>query len=194
MEPLTKRLHAAILFADIRNFTTIVNILSLHETYTFLNDCFRPIAEIVYTYDGTVDKFIGDAVVNVFGEPVTHPDDPVRAITCALDIQRKVEEINITWRKAFDFLVDIDIGISTGEVLAGTIGHAKKMQHTVIGRNVNLAAELANLCHDYNVNILLDHYTYEKSKNDLNFRNVGEKLILGFTEPIRLYTPTRPPL
>lgn len=189
MEKLTKRLRATVLFTNIRNFTKIVNILSLHETYAFLNDCFGPIVEVVYNHEGIVDKFIGDAVMIIFGEPVTHPDDPVRAVSCALDIQRTVEEINIDWRKAFDFLVDIDIGISTGEVLAGDVGHITRKQHTVIGRTVNLAAELARLCREYNVNILLDHYTYEKSKNDFNFRDIGEKLILGFTEPIRLYTP-----
>jgi len=192
MSTTAKRLNATIVFTDIRSFTKMVNILSLEETHAFLNDCFGPIVETVDHYEGTVDKFIGDAVMIVFGEPITHADDPIRAVKCALDIQRKVEEINITWRKAFDFLVEIDIGISSGEVLAGNVGHAQKIQYTVIGKNVNLAAQIAHLCQEYKVNILLDRCTYERAKDDFHFRNLGEKLILGFTEAIKLYTPIPP--
>lgn len=185
MNTATERLKATIVVTDIRNFTKMVNILSLEETHAFLNDCFSLIVETVNNYGGTVDKFIGDAVIIVFG-------DPISAVRCALDIQRRVEEINITWRKAFDFLVEIDIGISTGEVLAGNVGHPEKMQYTVIGKNVNLAAQIARLCEQYNVNILLDQRTYDWAKDDFHFRNLGGKLILGFTEAIKLYTPIPP--
>ena len=125
----------------------------------------------------------------VFGALVTHEDDPIRAVKCALDIQKRIEEINIKWRKLLNFLVEIDIGISSGEVLAGNVGHIKRMDYTVIGKNVNLAAQIVHMCKDYKVNILIDKSTYERAKHDFKFRELGEKLILGFTETIKLYTP-----
>lgn len=189
MKFAAKRVNATVLFTDLRNFNKIVNILSLEETHSFLNDCFAPIVEAVFNYDGMIDKFIGDAVMAVFGTPITHQDDPTRAVKCALDIQKTIEEINIKWRKPLDLLIEIDVGISTGEVLAGNVGHVKRLDYTVIGKNVSLAAQIVHLCKDYNVNILLDQTTYDKVKDNLKLKNVGEKLLLGFTETIKLYTP-----
>ncbi len=189
MEFAAKKVFATTLFTDIRHFNKIVNILSLEETHAFLNDCYAPIVEIAIDHDGTIDKFIGDAVMIVFGAPVTHEDDPIRAVKCALDIQKRIEEINVKWRNLLNFLVEIDIGISTGEVLAGNVGHIKRMDYTVIGKNVSLAVQIVHMCKDYKVNILLDKSTYERAKHDFTFKDLGEKLILGFTETIKLYTP-----
>ena len=184
-----KKVCASILFTDIRYFNKVVNILSLEETHSFLNDCFAPIVESVLKYEGTVDKFMGDAVMAVFGSPISHNDDPFRALKCALDIQKRIEDINVKWRKPLDFLVEIDIGICTGEVLAGNVGHVKRMNYTVIGKNVNLAAQLVHLCRSHNVEILVDGQTYEKTKDDFVFKEIGEKLLLGFIEPVMLYSP-----
>lgn len=184
-----KKVCASVLFTDIRHFNKIVNILSLEEIHSFLNDCFGPIVEAVLKHEGTVDKFIGDAVMAVFGSLIRHEDDPFRAVKCALDIQKKTEEINIKWRKSLDFLVEIDIGICTGEVLAGNVGHTRKLQYTVVGKPVNLAAQLVHMCNAHNVEILIDEYTHEKTKDDFVFREIGEKLILGFIEPVQLYSP-----
>jgi adenylate cyclase len=189
MEFAAKKLKATVFFTDIRNFNKIVNILSLEETHKFLNDCYAPVVETVLKYDGAIDKFIGDAVMAVFGTPISHTDDPVRAVQCAVDIQKRIDEINIEWRKPLDFLVEINVGISTGEVLAGNIGHPKKIEYTVIGKNVNRAAQIVHFCKNYNVNILLDQATYEATKDKFKFKELGEKLILGFTEAVRLYTP-----
>lgn len=184
-----KKVCASVLFTDIRYFNKIVNILSLEEIHSFLNDCFAPIVETVLKYEGTIDKFMGDAVMAVFGSPIRHNDDPFRAIKCALDIQKKIEDINVKWRKPLDFLVEIDIGICTGEVLAGNVGHVKRMDYTVIGKNVNLAAQLVHMCNAHNVEILIDGQTYEKTKDDFVFKEIGEKLLLGFIEPVMLYSP-----
>jgi adenylate cyclase len=160
--------------------------------YTFLNDYVQPIIDITSSHGGTVNAFMEDTVVAVFGDPGSRADDAVRAVRSAINIQQHVEDINITWRRAFDFLVEIDIGISTGEVLAGNVGHEKKMQYTVMGHHVSLARQLARLCRMYSVNILLDKTTYAQTKDDFNFRDLGERLILGFTEPVVLYTPIFP--
>ena len=189
MDFAAHRVTGSILFTDIRYFNKIANILPLEEIHAFLNDCYKPVVDTVLEYEGNVDKFIGDAVMVFFGSPRQHDDDPKRAVKCALDIQKKIEDINIKWGGSFDFLVEMDIGISTGEVLAGNVGHIKKLQYTVIGKPVNLAAQLVHMCRDHNVEILVDTQTYQKTKNELSYREVGEKLIMGFVEPIRLYSP-----
>jgi len=185
----SKKVCASVLFTDIRHFNKIVNILSLEEIHSFLNDCFGPIVGTVLKYEGTIDKYIGDAVMAVFGSLIRHEDDPFRAVKCALDIQEKITEINVKWRKPLNFLVEIDIGICTGEVLAGNVGHIRKLQYTVIGKPVNLAAQLVHMCNTHNVEILIDGHTHEKTKDDFFFKEIGEKLILGFVEPVRLYSP-----
>jgi adenylate cyclase len=186
-----RRVLGSILFTDIRYFNKIANILPLEEIHAFLNDCYKPVVDTVLEYEGNVDKFIGDAVMAFFGSPRQHDDDPLRAVKCALDIQKRIEDINIKWGGSFDFLVEMDIGICTGEVLAGNVGHIKKLQCTVIGKPVNLAAQLVHMCRDHNVEILVDKQTYQKTKNELTYREVGEKLIMGFVEPVRLYSPSK---
>jgi len=182
--------QATVVYCDVRNFAKIVNILSLEEVYQFLNDCFSCFVDVAFEYDGRIDKFLGDAAAIVFGIPHTHDDDPVRAIRCALDIQRRVEEISIQWRTSLNFLVEIDMGISTGEIIAGDVGSEKRRDYTIVGKSVNLAAALQHLCEVYNEHILLDQATYDNVKGNFTFRRIGEKLLLGYTEPIQLYTPT----
>ncbi len=182
-----KRLKASILYADIRNYNRIINILSLEETYNFLNDCFSEIVDAVYHFGGTVDKFIGSAVLAIFGVPSSHPDDAIRAVKSALEIRQRVEEINVRWRRFLNFLVEIDIGISTGEVLAGNIGQKKKIQYTVIGRSVNLASQIAGMCKKLNAGLLIDESTFLYTKNRFIFKQKGEHLFLDFPGAVKLY-------
>ena len=187
MNIAAKRLNVSILYADIRNYNRIINILSLEETYNFLNDCFPEIVEAVYHFGGTVDKFIGDAVLAIFGIPISHPDDAVRAIKSAQEIKQRVEKINVRWRKFLNFLVEIDIGISTGEVLAGNIGYKKKIQYTVIGRSVSLASQIAGLCKKLNTSLLIDESTFLIVKEKFVFTQKGEHLFLDFPGAVKLY-------
>ena len=101
----------------------------------------------------------------------------------------RLTEVNITWRTSLDFLVGIDIGIATGEVLSGNVGHPQKVQHTVIGRQVHLAAQLAKLCKSHNVEILTDVATFDHTRKTFEFHERGESLILGFPEPVALFSP-----
>jgi len=184
-----KKITATTLFTDLREFNKIVNILSLEETHRFLNDMYAPIVESVLTHHGTIDKFIGDAVMAVFGSPSPHVDDALNAVKAALEIQKRMDEINVEWKQSLDFLVTIDIGIATGEVLACNVGHVKRMEYTVIGQSVNLAAQLTEKCKRHNVEILLDGATQEGIKDTMECKLVDEHLFLGFPEPVKLYTP-----
>jgi adenylate cyclase len=186
-----KKTIVTIVYCDVRNFAKIVNLLSLEEVYRFLNDCFSLFTDVAFEYDGRIDKFLGDVAMVVFGIPHNHTNDPTRAVRYALDIQQRAEEISIKWRPSLNFLVEIDMGISTGEVIAGAVGSEKRKDYTVVGKNVNLAATLQRLCDDYNEHILLDQATYDRVKDVLKFRHVDEKILLGFIKPVTLYTPTQ---
>jgi adenylate cyclase len=189
MDCAAKRVTATTLFIGIRQFNKIANILSLEETHAFLNDFYRLVVDSVLNRNGSVNKFIGDAVLAVFGAPTAHENDSYNAVHCAIDIRKSIDEVNITWRKPLNFLVEIDCGITTGEILAGTVGHVKKLEYTVIGKKVNLAARLVHLCKEYNVEILIENETHECVKDVIACKDLGEKLILGFPEPVSLFTP-----
>jgi adenylate cyclase len=184
-----KRVTATTLFTDLREFNKIINILSLEETHRFLNDIYAVIVESVHAHNGAIDKFIGDAVMAVFGGVTQRHDDAHNAVAAALKIQERIDEINVTWQQNLDFRITIDIGIATGEVLAGNVGHVKRMQYTVIGQSVNLAAQLTEKCKRYNVEILLDGATYECIKDSIDCKLIEEHLFLGFPKPVKLFTP-----
>jgi len=180
---------ATVLYARIRQYSTIVNILSLGEIHEFLNDCYAVITEPVLEHAGTIDRFADERIIAVFAAPGSATDNARNAVRSAGNIQQRLTEVNITWRTSLDFLVGIDIGIATGEVLSGNVGHPQKVQHTVIGRQVHLAVQLAKLCKSHNVEILTDAATFEYTQKLFDFRERGETLILGFPEAVTLFSP-----
>jgi adenylate cyclase len=177
-----KKLNATLLFTIVRDFPRIVNILDLSETHAFLHDCADIMIRAAAQYHGTLANVIGEELRFVFGDPLTELDNPRRAVKCALGIQNTADEIS-------DFLIEIDMGISTGTILVSHLGPTPKNQYTLIGKNVTLAAQLGRLCKKFNTNILLDNETYSKTKDHFTFRKAGERPILGFTERVDLYTP-----
>lgn len=189
MNTLSKQLDATLLFTSVRNFARIVNILTLTEAHAFLADCAQVIVDAAVRYRGSLINTSGDRLRFIFGDPATEVDNPRHAIKCALSIQSTADEISVKWRHALNFLVEIDIGISTGTILVGQVGTASKKQYIPIGKKVTLADQLAQLCHRYSANVLLDSNTYDKTKDYFTFRKVVDRLILGFTERIDIYTP-----
>ena len=184
-----KKLNATLLFTVVRDFPRIVNILDLSETHTFLNDCAYVTIKAAAQYHGSLANVVGDELRFVFGDPATELDNPRRAVKCALGIQNTADEISVKWRHALDFLIEIDVGISTGTILVSHLGPTPKNQYTLIGKNVTLAAQLGRLCKKFNTNILLDTDTYDKTKDHFTYRKAGDRLLLGFTERIDIYTP-----
>ncbi|HIE05298.1 MAG TPA: hypothetical protein EYP58_00710, partial [bacterium (Candidatus Stahlbacteria)] len=127
------QIEATVLFADIRGFTPMVEDLRPDYTVELLNHFLSGMTDEVFKEDGTLDKYIGDCVMAIFGAPVAHPDDPLRAIRTALGMRQRVSEINTAWqKKGFSESLRIGIGINTGKVLAGNIGSEKRMDYTVI--------------------------------------------------------------
>ncbi|UCF69977.1 MAG: adenylate/guanylate cyclase domain-containing protein [candidate division WOR-3 bacterium] len=189
MDVSSKQATATVLFTRIRDYARIVNILDLNETYEFLADYAEVVISAAAKYRGALANVTGDELRIMFADPGVTVDSPRHAVFCALNIQNTADSISVRWRHALDFLVEIDIGISTGQVFVGNVTRGVKKMYTLIGKNVVLAKQLAELSAEYNTNILIDVDTLEGAKDYFSFRKVGDHLLLGFTDRIELYTP-----
>ena len=139
-----ERRPITVLFSDIRGFTTLSEGMTPEEIAALLSDYFTEMVEIVFEYGGTLDKFIGDAMMALWGAPIAHEDDPDRALQAAIAMQRAVGTLNERWRAAGRPTLGVGIGINYGEVFAGNIGSHRRLEYTVIGDAVNIAARLCS--------------------------------------------------
>ncbi len=137
--------EVTVLFADIRNFTRLVQHLQLAELRAFLNEFFQLFTETIFHYRGTVDKFMGDAVLAVFGAPIELDNANLTAVRAALAIRKRFEELRLRWaHHGEDFrTIDLGIAITCGRVFLGNVGSAQRLDYTVIGNQVNIAQRLA---------------------------------------------------
>jgi adenylate cyclase len=134
-----------VLFADIRGFTSISESMSPDGIARLLNEYFTEMVEIVFEHGGTLDKFIGDALMALWGAPLTHDDDADRAIRAAVAMQKALERLNAEWSRQGRPVVAAGIGVNVGEVFAGNIGSERRLEYTVIGDAVNTAARLCSV-------------------------------------------------
>lgn len=136
--------EATVLFADIRGFTAISENTEASEVLQLLNEYYECIVDVVFKHEGTVDKFIGDAIMVIWGAPVRHRDDPYRAVKAALDIQHALVGFNHDRMDVGKPPIEVGIGITTGELVAGYIGSSRTMSYSVIGDTVNTASRLCS--------------------------------------------------
>lgn len=139
-----ERRNVTVIFTDITGFTSMAESMDSEELTLLMNECFRKLSMMVYRYEGIIDKFIGDCIMAIFGAPVSHEDDPERAILACLDMQSAIDEINAGLRSGMKRL-SIHTGINTGEVIAGRIGSDLQMEYTVMGDTVNTAQRLKDV-------------------------------------------------
>lgn len=182
------RRQATILFCDIRNYTTLCEQMSVEELQGFLNSYWESTVEIIMEQEGTIDKFHGDGVCVVFGAPALHPDDPVRAIRTAWRLIRNVDIINIKRESQRKMPIDIGIGIHTGEVIAGHIGSERRMDYTVVGDVVNVAARIEELNKKYGTNILISDEVYEKVEPHVKVKTLTLAHLRGHKKPILVHS------
>ncbi len=134
--------RATILMADLRGFTSISERLPAEDVVAMLNIYLETMTEIIQKYQGTIDEFIGDAILVIFGAPILRPDDPLRAVACAVEMQLAMTSVNERNRQSGYPEVALGIGINTGEVVMGNIGSQKRIKYAVVGRAVNLTARI----------------------------------------------------
>jgi class 3 adenylate cyclase/putative methionine-R-sulfoxide reductase with GAF domain len=140
-----QRKMVSVLFADISGFTTLVDVNTVEDVVEVLNRFFETVVPIIFKHGGMLDKFLGDGVMAIFGIPDAEDTDPVRAIACAVDIQKGIQKLREDLERDGLFSITVGIGIATGVVLAGNIGTKDQMNYTVIGEPVNLAQRLESI-------------------------------------------------
>lgn len=175
------------LFSDVRGFTTLTEQLGAQGTVSLLNEYFTIMVDCIQREEGMLDKFIGDAIMAVFGIPVNHNDDEDRAVRTAIAMIRELQTWNIKRAEEGKMPVDIGIGLNTDTVVSGNIGSQKRMDFTIIGDGVNLAARLESACKQYGAHILISEFTYAKLKDTYRTREVDYVVVKGKTEPVAIY-------
>ncbi len=179
--------EATILFSDIRSFTTLSERMGPQATVAMLNDYFSIMVDIIFRYEGILDKYIGDAIMAVFGAPFASGEDPDRAVRAAVDMMRALRRFNTERQGAGLEKIDIGIGISTDEVLSGNIGSLKRMDYTVIGDGVNLASRLEGANKMYGSHILVSEMTFGKLTGGYPCREIDLIRVKGKTKPVAVY-------
>jgi len=178
---------ATILFSDIRNFTTITESIGPEETVKMLNEYFTVMVDCIQSESGMLDKFIGDAIMAVFGTPFTHNDDPDRGVRAAIAMMKALKNYNAKREKRELPIIHHGIGINTDKIVSGNIGSEKRMDFTVIGDGVNLASRIEGLCKEYGANILISESTYHALKATYRSRQIDKVIVKGKSKPIIIY-------
>ncbi|KXS19736.1 adenylyl cyclase, partial [Gonapodya prolifera JEL478] len=181
------RKKVAILFSDIRSFTTISESLEPHEVVALLNHHFNDAVNAIMAEQGILDKYIGDAVMAVFGVPFVSPEDSIHACAAALRMKEALRISNDARMAAGQKIIKIGIGINTGEVLSGNIGSEKRLEFSCIGDAVNLASRVEGLTKYYGVSILVTEFTKADSADAFFMREVDTVVVVGKKKPIRLF-------
>lgn len=183
-----KRVTATVFYSDIRGFTAMSEGMSPEDVYAQLNEYFEAMCAIVFAYGGYVDKFIGDCVMAVFSAPNQTPDDARNAVRAAIEQQGKVAELCARWRGQGKPEFGVGMGINTGEVVMGNLGASSRMNYTVIGDNVNVAARLYNLAKAGE--IVVSETTYAQCRDIVNAQPLEPVAVKGKSRPIAAYLVT----
>ncbi|MFT5170673.1 MAG: adenylate cyclase [Candidatus Marinamargulisbacteria bacterium] len=178
---------ATVLFSDIRSFTTITEELGAQGTVNLLNEYFTVMVDCVQKEGGMLDKFIGDALMAIFGTPFPHEDDVDRGLRSAISMMTELQIFNRDRQAKGKMPVMIGIGLNTGHVVSGNIGSPKRMDYTVIGDGVNLAARLESACKQYGAKILISEFTYAALKSTYRTRKIDNVVVKGKTEAVGVY-------
>lgn len=180
-------LTATVLFSDIRGFTTLTEHLGAAATVSLLNEYFTLMVEIIQSDGGMLDKFIGDAIMAGFGVPVPHDDDEDRAVRTAIRMISSLTQWNAQRVGEGKMPVHIGIGLNTDSVVAGNIGSVKRMDFTMIGDGVNLAARLESACKQYDAQILVSDNTIRRLRGTYRSRQVDTVIVKGKTQSIGIH-------
>jgi adenylate cyclase len=176
---------ATVLFADIRGFTSMSEDMDAADVLQMLNEYFEVMVEIAFKHEGTVDKFVGDEIMVLWGAPVHHEDDSARAVRAGLDMQEALIEFNATRLDEDQPPINIGIGINTGDLVAGYIGSSRTMSYSVIGDTVNTAARLCSAAKAGQV--IISENTYEQVKDEFKVKALDPIKVKGKAQELQVY-------
>jgi adenylate cyclase len=179
--------ESTILFSDIRGFTSLSEKMTPKAVVQMLRDYFTLMVEVVFHFQGTVDKFIGDALMAIFGAPTPQPNHAELAMQTALEMQMLLKAFNKERvRKGQEPLL-VGMGINTGNVVVGNIGSEERLEYTAVGDAVNLASRLEGLNKHYGVNIIISEFTYQYVKQGIVERELDKVRVKGRQKPVKIY-------
>lgn len=186
-----KKANVTVLFADIRGFTSMSEKMTAEEVSVILNEYFSEIEPIITKYNGVINKFIGDAVMAIFGEPIQDINHPQNAVKCACEMLKKVEQLQDKWLFEGKPKIEIGIGINTGEAFVGNIGSEKRLEYTVIGDMVNLASRIESYNKVYKTNMLISSSTYSHVSDIVDVIKIADVTIRGKAKKMDIYEVLR---
>lgn len=186
-----KRSNVTVLFADIRGFTSMSEKMTAEEVSLILNDYFAEIEPIITKYNGVINKFIGDAVMAIFGEPIQDKNHAVNAVKCANAMLKKVDQLQSKWLEEGKPKIEIGIGLNTGDAFVGNVGTETRLEYTVIGDMVNLASRIESYNKVYKTRFLISSTTYEKVRDIADVIKISEVSIRGKAKKLDIYEVLR---
>lgn len=182
-----ERKTMSVLFSDIANFTAISERLAPEDLVAHLNEYLTAMTGIIFKHGGTLDKYIGDAIVAFWGAPIELKDHAYRACQAAMEMTRKLDELHSKWADEGKPILRFRIGINSGEMVVGNVGGNERFDYTVIGDNVNLGARLESANKMYRTRILLSEFTHELVKEKIFARELDLIVVKGKTRPVKIY-------
>ncbi|MFQ5451399.1 MAG: CHASE2 domain-containing protein [Nitrospinaceae bacterium] len=174
-------------FSDVAGFSTISEKLTPDELVELLNDYLTEMTDILLKYEGTVDKFEGDAIIAFFGAPIPLEDHARRACLASLEMQQRLAELRVEWKRRGKPELFMRIGLNTGPMVVGNMGSRTRMDYTMMGDSVNLAARLEGVNKQYRTHTMISQYTYELSQRDIEVRELDMIRVVGKKEPVKIY-------
>ncbi|MBN2355592.1 CHASE2 domain-containing protein [candidate division KSB1 bacterium] len=182
-----ERIELTVLFSDIRNFTRFSESHEPEFVVSRLSDYLSRMVEVIFKYNGTLDKFVGDEIMALFGAPYFLVDHADRACRTALEMVAHLRAMQKTWSENGESLFNIGIGINTGKVIVGNLGSKQLFDYTVIGDQVNIGARLEGANKEYGTTIIISENTYERVKESARVRELDRVRLLGRSKPIRIF-------
>jgi adenylate cyclase len=183
-----KTIEATVFFSDIKNFTNISEQFSPKDLVAFLNEYFTLASEVILEREAMLDKYIGDAIMAIFGAPIPRPDHARAACETALKIQRLLKEsFLLKERDTRAPVFETRIGLNTGKMVVGNIGSARRLDYTAIGDTVNLASRLEGVNKVFGSSIIISEFTYEQAKEFIEVRQLDVLRVKGKQMPVRIY-------
>lgn len=179
--------NLSVIFSDIRGFTSIAEKLTPEELVNLLNEYLTAMTDVVFKYDGLLDKYIGDAIMAVFGAPLDQPDHALRACRTAVDMMSELRRLREKWAAEGRPDVNIGVGINTGDMVVGNMGSQMRFDYTVMGDSVNLASRLEGTNKEYQTNIIISEFTLAQIKDEFFCRELDSVQVKGKKLPVRIF-------
>jgi adenylate cyclase len=183
----SRRREVTVFFSDIRGFTALSEKMEPERIVRFLREYLTVMTEVVFRHGGTVDKYVGDAIMALYNVPFDQPDHAARAVRTALEFQARLREVTARYDEPLLSRLECGVGIHTGEAVVGTIGSEQRLEYTAIGDTINIGARLEGLTKEYGAHVIISESTYRAVRDEFAVHALGVVPIRGRDVPVRIF-------